>query len=132
MHGAWRVFGVSTHSRPRAAGRENGGLDIGIAVSTHSRPRAAGLSGWGTAAYLAYVSTHSRPRAAGIQLGKEPLRDSVSTHSRPRAAGSFVLISINRNKFQHTAARGRLDLSNDVQVELLDVSTHSRPRAAGG
>ena len=102
-----------------------------IDVSTHSRPRAAGLSGWGTAAYLAYVSTHSRPRAAGIQLGKEPLRDSVSTHSRPRAAGSFVLISINRNKFQHTAARGRLDLNHRISRWDIRVSTHSRPRAAG-
>ena len=34
-------------------------------------------------------------------------------------------------KFQHTAARRRLDLSGIVDITAYIVSTHSRPKAAG-
>ena len=57
-------FGVSTHSRPKAAGTQH---ELGIyrtAVSTHSRPKAAGSPQ--NLMYDGYeVSTHSRPKAAG-------------------------------------------------------------------
>ena len=38
------VGGVSTHSRPKAAGRQLGFAAYPVFVSTHSRPKAAG---WG-------------------------------------------------------------------------------------
>ena len=55
-------------------------------VSTHSRPKAAGklLRYQGA---LQEVSTHSRPKAAGKQTQEPPEIHGVSTHSRPKAAG---------------------------------------------
>ena len=55
-------------------------------VSTHSRPKAAGKTSDGL--YVApNVSTHSRPKAAGAKMTKVCIRCGVSTHSRPKAAG---------------------------------------------
>ena len=56
------------------------------AVSTHSRPKAAGRQGRDTVAELD-VSTHSRPKAAGFFSLAAGQRLGVSTHSRPKAAG---------------------------------------------
>ena len=60
------IFSVSTHSRPKAAGRHEGFLSLLDVVSTHSRPKAAGIE-----EAMQYsdpqVSTHSRPKAAGLQ-----------------------------------------------------------------
>ena len=59
---------VSTHSRPKAAGKVYKSVPIKRGVSTHSRPKAAVTR----AAYqftLSVVSTHSRPKAAdGLQV----------------------------------------------------------------
>ena len=35
---------VSTHSRPKAAGRNTSTISVVIVVSTHSRPKAAGFA----------------------------------------------------------------------------------------
>ena len=85
-YGFVAVGGVSTHSRPKAAGhnsRNGCGHDD---VSTHSRPKAAGADARLFCAF-GQVSTHSRPKAAGLQSA--PLNEivPVSTHSRPKAAG---------------------------------------------
>ena len=58
------------------------------------------------------VSTHSRPKAAGTSWLRSKNRRLVSTHSRPKAAGvvngfAFGLFG----KFQHTAARRRLEVA---------------------
>ena len=79
-------YGVSTHSRPKAAGTEQACAYASQIVSTHSRPKAAGggfsvcpssnnrfntqppEGGWGRAYRMLaphVVSTHSRPKAAG-------------------------------------------------------------------
>ena len=55
-------------------------------VSTHSRPKAAGLVSYNTI-IAARVSTHSRPKAAGAMPNTVVKLDGVSTHSRPKAAG---------------------------------------------
>ena len=56
----------------------------------------------------------------------------VSTHSRPKAAGRIDMnITIQEMKFQHTAARRRLEGIGDVSSSITGVSTHSRPKAAG-
>ena len=57
-------------------------------VSTHSRPKAAG-KGLEPARYDVDVSTHSRPKAAGRISPNLCPAASVSTHSRPKAAGWF-------------------------------------------
>ena len=57
---------VSTHSRPKAAGKQVGNADVSTNVSTHSRPKAAGRL-LAYRHYLHKVSTHSRPKAAGSE-----------------------------------------------------------------
>ena len=58
------VSAVSTHSRPKAAGKSTLAFRRDWLVSTHSRPKAAGpCSDLG--AILRRVSTHSRPKEAG-------------------------------------------------------------------
>ena len=81
---------VSTHSRPKAAGKQSTCKTSIHVVSTHSRPKAAGRyttrstsfgtcfntqppeGGWFQSGFLAFqivkVSTHSRPKAAGLSL----------------------------------------------------------------
>ncbi len=128
---------VSTHSRPKAAGRcvvgdpgqtrasfnsqpPEGGWSMtryGRAnasgdVSTHSRPKAAGRPAAGRQLTNNRVSTHSRPKAAGLAIGYSSLCPyiGVSTHSRPKAAGRLAAVNGNAR---------------------IGVSTHSRPKAAG-
>ena len=55
-------------------------------VSTHSRPKAAGKA-VNPSLSRGMVSTHSRPKAAGLACTAQAERVSVSTHSRPKAAG---------------------------------------------
>ena len=59
------AIAVSTHSRPKAAGRRHRFDFFGVCVSTHSRPKAAG-SGFYPRRTINQVSTHSRPKAAGV------------------------------------------------------------------
>ena len=55
----------------------------------------------------------------------------VSTHSRPKAAGKSTPDIILGIRFQHTAARRRLETVAKEYLNLSPVSTHSRPKAAG-
>ena len=121
-------------------------------VSTHSRPKAAGTTRRGRR-FTMTVSTHSRPKAAGNFFGEHGRGAYVSTHSRPKAAGRVIFGRIALVRFQHTAARRRLDGSSRRLSPLRvcfntqppeggwgvqkngstppQVSTHSRPKAAG-
>ena len=81
-----KITAVSTHSRPKAAGRVQSGTRKRREVSTHSRPKAAGESEIKN--YKAMLFQHT---AARRRLGAAyPVRRNgvfVSTHSRPKAAG---------------------------------------------
>ena len=127
---AWCNDHVSTHSRPKAAGKHSGtstsqknsfnsqppegGWVIarlhrtGIVVSTHSRPKAAGITASNSKPRNMFQLTAARRRLDPIG-GLLRLQVSVSTHSRPKAAGP---------------------VARDL-LQFLDVSTHSRPKAAG-
>ena len=61
-------------------------LELFVVVSTHSRPKEAGKLPI-RAPTPKQVSTHSRPKAAGFQTTFEGMTALVSTHSRPKAAG---------------------------------------------
>ena len=78
-------------------------------VSTHSRPKAAAC-GHAPPVEKAEVSTHSRPKAAGWDFDLYGFDGEVSTHSRPKAADLFGNVLNKPNRFQHTAARRRLQL----------------------
>ncbi len=100
---------VSTHSRPKAAGRSVRAQNPRFRVSTHSRPKAAGFCRMSILLYaMPFQHTAARRR-----LGREALVDALTTG------------------FQHTAARRRLVLGEMTQAYCSSVSTHSRPKAAG-
>ena len=129
---------VSTHSRPKAAGMVRSGHAWAYRVSTHSRPKAAGCRCPARNAG-GRVSTHSRPKAAGRRGRGRCCSGAVSTHSRPKAAGTIDIHarghtgSFNtqppeggwasrsnnrpiRRRFQHTAARRRLERLRPVGI----------------
>ena len=144
--------GVSTHSRPKAAGN---GMKVSAqreVVSTHSRPKAAGVQGLIQAArdlsfntqppeggwpiyfiliFCLIVSTHSRPKAAGV----EPIYNSnlciVSTHSRPKAAGVQAAFDVDKEGSFNTQPPEGGWLVSKSRGKFIMVSTHSRPKAAG-
>ena len=142
---------VSTHSRPKAAAEIQAIDSFAFSVSTHSRPKAADITPLPLGKEF-YVSTHSRPKAAVTLLGLLRPFAPVSTHSRPKAAANWRRISIRIRRFQHTAARRRLERLGVIAEDALQfqhtaarrrlasrrhrrrcpaVSTHSRPKAAG-
>ena len=129
-------------------------LSTARTVSTHSRPKAAGRLTW-QSCHKVKVSTHSRPKAAGTAALHQLHKIVVSTHSRPKAAGCITSTGKRvYTRFQHTAARRRLgpiprlrgqerrgfntqppeggwgDFVH-LNVKSGVVSTHSRPKAAG-
>ena len=59
----WVHYAVSTHSRPKAAGRL---IDVhlrGLIVSTHSRPKAAG--GYGESSCINELGFNTQPPEGG-------------------------------------------------------------------
>ena len=82
---------VSTHSRPKAAGRVDVAHDFFNGVSTHSRPKAAGHK----IPLVLHFSRrfNSQPPEGGWDTGnwKKAVPEDVSTHSRPKAAGLHTL-----------------------------------------
>ena len=79
------IEGVSTHSRPKAAGSIITPPGTRPKVSTHSRPKAAGQGGNGFAVLLKFQLTAARRRLASLQQ-----------------------LSVAADRFQLTAARRRL------------------------
>ena len=121
--------GVSTHSRPKAAGYRDLPLLIERLVSTHSRPKAAGQKIAGLNRTSKFQLTAARRRLGPILFmwvvlrcfnsqppeggwpSSQPSAHSfrVSTHSRPKAAGCRCgRLNAIPGKFQLTAARRRL------------------------
>ena len=102
--------GVSTHSRPKAAGLRQNDKELLDLVSTHSRPKAAGTSKSANAqSQRRFQHTAARRRLAQ-ENAVYIVRVAVSTHSRPKAAGTPPsLAAMWRSWFQHTAARRRLE-----------------------
>ena len=79
--------GVSTHSRPKAAGATFVPLMSYMAEFQHTAARRR-LGAYHNAEWAnKMVSTHSRPKAAGEDELGAGFAIMVSTHSRPKAAG---------------------------------------------
>ena len=79
------IWGVSTHSRLKAAGRFAVKLHLRLFVSTHSRLKAAGeiRASYGEDAS---VSTHSRLKAAGANPAAQPAR-ATGFNTQPPEGG---------------------------------------------
>ena len=144
---------VSTHSRPKAAGRSLS-LYSKLNRSFNTQPPEGGWTAkvrsasstckfQHTAARrrLAFpcslsktqrsVSTHSRPKAAGIYPKSHDCPFRVSTHSRPKAAGPWILRRLKqRIRFNTQPPEGGW-VKLCLLFQIWQVSTHSRPKAAG-
>ena len=144
---------VSTHSRPKAAGKPClTGYRLLLFQHTAARRRLAILRLRGRrllrfqhtaarrrlavktlgSALSSDVSTHSRPKAAGLGVGVEDA-DFFSFNTQPPEGGWHSAFTAGHwtSAFQHTAARRRLAFPSSFSVRLFTVSTHSRPKAAG-
>ena len=143
---------VSTHSRPKAAGRPiklcnkqdvfqhtaaRRRLDTTMPTNTsadvfqHTAARRRLDIQTVLDSYDLSVSTHSRPKAAGSfnKLGVK-IKD-VSTHSRPKAAGAIAFRRHEQSEVStHSRPKAAGNLSETIS-RLNEVSTHSRPKAAG-
>ena len=154
IQAVWQVITVSTHSRPKAAGRsrssssspstrfntqppEGGWVDftrfeVQRLVSTHSRPKAAGVSKMPIIISAVIVSTHSRPKAAGTIFTKTK-SNNCSFNTQPPEGGwneqSEVVNAING--FNTQPPEGGWLFNNFNNCSSVNVSTHSRPKAAG-
>ena len=100
---------VSTHSRPKAAGRwcrRCGRRDYGF----NTQPPEGGWVQGVIICSLFMTFQHTAARRR-LDLGGLPCRPN--------------------NRFQHTATRRRLDVYSVLDMTFGSVSTHSRPKAAG-
>ena len=84
-------------------------------VSTHSRPKAAGKASAGVAACKSFQLTAARRRLAVTPRTSAPMMILVSTHSRPKAAGKPTFARASLILFQLTAARRRLARLHPLQ-----------------
>ena len=102
-----------------------------VDVSTHSRPKAAGKNSYKRSSQPS-VSTHSRPKAAGRwkPCPMRPRKPFQLTAARRRLA-MITPLRCPHCPFQLTAARRRLVWPPNSFCLAMSVSTHSRPKAAG-
>ena len=145
----------SFNTQPPEGGWEwtNKAIQINTPVSTHSRPKAAGRplgrptqekpsfntqppeGGW--PAYSKTASFHSgfntQPPEGGWAKNRQSRRKRRCFNTQPPEGGWFIesCDAYTLTQFQHTAARRRLDAADGDQVVVVIVSTHSRPKAAG-
>ena len=78
-----------------------------LPVSTHSRPKAAGRPRLSKCSEKWFQHTAARRRLRDAEIAIEE-RQEVSTHSRPKAAAGESANGMSGYMFQHTAARRRL------------------------
>ena len=125
---------VSTHSRPKAAGRYQQKFIVQELVSTHSRPKAAGIplfrkcnrlngfntqppeGGWfAVACYTlddeAFQHTAARRRLERVDRKQKSDRQFQHTAARRRLESQTLSTAVGR-EFQHTAARRRLEVKS--------------------
>ena len=98
---------VSTHSRPKAAGKEEQRRRDEAEVSTHSRPKAAGQWRWRKQWRWWFQHTAARRRLAQINNDGEIQIRFQHTAAR-RRLGCRYHQKNGKKWFQHTAARRRL------------------------
>ena len=99
---------VSTHSRPKAAGRNCLMISACGMVSTHSRPKAAGWANSRAGWWTRFQHTAARRRLGCHQPCHAVGRYRFNT--QPPEGGWFLccLLRWAQYRFQHTAARRRL------------------------
>ena len=115
---AGTVTAVSTHSRPKAAGKEQLEKLRLEQVSTHSRPKAAGLALYSPPPYCHLFQHTAARRRLGLAI--KPFSPSSSRFNTQPPEGGWIITSCFRServKFQHTAARRRLVRLKGVEMQ---------------
>ena len=102
-----------------------------ITVSTHSRPKAAGKTK--SAPPLTGTCFNTQPPEGGWCPMSPVSGERYSFNTQPPEGGWPIVYTDGDivNQFQHTAARRRLVTAIGELGYSLLVSTHSRPKAAG-
>ena len=120
-------MGVSTHSRPKAAGSQSHPIDS-PRTSFNTQPPEGGwyiIKGMG---WLDKWFQHTAARRRLVfQFFILNIHIIVSTHSRPKAAGVLPNAVSLVTLFQHTAARRRL-VRHNVLVPIIKVFQHTAAR----
>ena len=101
-----------------------------INVSTHSRPKAAGKWFIHLSRTTLFQHTAARRRLAMVAILITVIFLFQHTAARRRLAFTKTK-NVVMNVFQHTAARRRLESDCKQSINNEKVSTHSRPKAAG-
>ena len=107
------------------------GFKCAVEVSTHSRPKAAGRPP--ESGRMVYRGFNTQPPEGGWRNPKPSYDAHHSFNTQPPEGGWFQVASTLRvsTTFQHTAARRRLGRQRLQYHRSASVSTHSRPKAAG-
>ena len=122
---------VSTHSRPKAAGKHHEHQYRPLASFNTQPPEG----GWHIQDYIliynqTFQHTAARRRLDGYLIPNIE-QALVSTHSRPKAAGDFVHLNIRICMVSTHSRPKAAGLSAESCHTHWTVSTHSRPKAAG-
>ena len=114
---------VSTHSRPKAAGRKpRNSWQLKPCFNTQPPEGGWAIQVSGVVNLLERFNT--QPPEGGCVFRRHRLRRwQVSTHSRPKAADSPVPLFHKFFKFQHTAARRRLRVWGRLKKLILSFNT---------
>ena len=124
-------YGVSTHSRPKAAGKRD--LDNLVhAMFQHTAARRRLDLYIPKAAFL--VSFNTQPPEGGWAARARRAAGRRKRFNTQPPEGGWLTELPEHNvlfEFQHTAARRRLVVHGTMLFLLYSVSTHSRPKAAG-
>ena len=119
--GGWKTnfdaalrYDVSTHSRPKAAGRISPGR-CRLTIGFNTQPPEGGWSLRRRPCHTPIVSTHSRPKAAGPVNAKQYKTKSFQHTAARRRLEPIRPDKGGRIKFQHTAARRRLGQPNPTK-----------------
>ena len=122
---------VSTHSRPKAAGRQQNHAQAGI-PSFNTQPPEGGWIGC-MAGAAAQAGFNTQPPEGGWAAGIDDALNPVGFNTQPPEGGWFLerVFAAAQVVFQHTAARRRLGHQRPSERKKMVVSTHSRPKAAG-
>ena len=122
---------VSTHSRPKAAGKASHARLPGSICFNTQPPEGGWVVTWMDWARLDCFNT--QPPEGGwpaLKLAHQFVLP-VSTHSRPKAAGNHEPSSRHKRLFQHTAARRRLVYADDGTAMALEFQHTAARRRLG-
>ena len=119
------------NTQPPEGGCHFGMFEMVKKVGFNTQPPEGGCCLGSVSFCIDFVSTHSRPKAAAQTIFAVVMVDGGFNTQPPEGGCEFTQTEWGMvQKFQHTAARRRLQYKNAINGLPVAVSTHSRPKAA--